>query len=136
MYIGVYLVGDKKISLLNKKYKGKEGPTDVLSFNYLNYEYSATNDDLGDAEKTTKARGKDKNQKAANLKGLKRLKSNEYLGDIVVCVDQALRQAPDYKNTFEQEVAQLVAHGVLHLLGVHHKGDNYETGSRFGKSGR
>lgn len=122
MYIGVYLVGDKKISRLNKKYKGKEEVTDVLSFNYLNYEYALR-----------VAQGqKDKANEGEN-KELDKLKSNKYLGDIVVCVDQALKQAPRYHNTFEEEIAQLVAHGVLHLLGVHHKGDDHETGSRFRK---
>ncbi|MBI2620990.1 rRNA maturation RNase YbeY [candidate division WWE3 bacterium] len=46
-----------------------------------------------------------------------------YLGDVIVNKDQAKRQAKEYGNSFEEEVAQLVAHGVLHLLGVHHEGD-------------
>lgn len=49
--------------------------------------------------------------------------SKYYLGDIVVNRDQAKRQAAKYNNTFEQEVADLVQHGMLHLLGIHHKGD-------------
>jgi probable rRNA maturation factor len=49
---------------------------------------------------------------------------NEYIGDVVVNEDQAKRQASDYENTIEQEVAALVEHGVLHLLGVHHDGDD------------
>ncbi len=48
-----------------------------------------------------------------------------YLGDIVVNIDQAKRQAQDYGNTLEQEIAQLVEHGMLHLLGVHHDGDDH-----------
>lgn len=47
------------------------------------------------------------------------------LGDIVVNKDQANRQANEYGNTLEEEVAELVAHGVLHLLGVHHEGDSH-----------
>lgn len=47
-----------------------------------------------------------------------------YLGDIVVNKQQAQRQAGDYANTLEEEIAELVAHGVLHLLGVHHDGDD------------
>lgn len=46
-----------------------------------------------------------------------------YLGDVVVNKDQAKRQASEYGNTLEKEVAELVEHGVLHLLGVHHEGD-------------
>ncbi len=47
-----------------------------------------------------------------------------YLGDIVVNVEQAERQALEYGNTVEEEVSQLVEHGVLHLLGVHHPDDD------------
>lgn len=48
-----------------------------------------------------------------------------YLGDIVVNIEQAERQAKEYDNTVEQEISELVAHGVLHLLGVHHDGDDH-----------
>lgn len=48
-----------------------------------------------------------------------------YVGDIVVNIDQAKRQATEFKNTFEEEVAALVAHGMLHLQGVHHEGDDH-----------
>lgn len=47
-----------------------------------------------------------------------------YLGDIVVNREQAKRQAEENENSFEEEVAALVEHGVLHLLGIHHDGDN------------
>lgn len=47
-----------------------------------------------------------------------------YLGDVIVNIDQAKRQAGEYGNTIEQEVAELVEHGVLHLLGVHHEDDD------------
>ena len=46
-----------------------------------------------------------------------------YLGDIVVNKDQAKRQAKDYDNDLEEEISELVGHGVLHLLGIHHEGD-------------
>ena len=46
-----------------------------------------------------------------------------YLGDIVVNIDQAERQVVEYGNSLEEELADLVEHGVLHLLGVHHEED-------------
>jgi probable rRNA maturation factor len=46
-----------------------------------------------------------------------------YLGDVIVNKEHARRQAPEYENTLEEEIAELVAHGVLHLLGVHHEND-------------
>lgn len=75
---------------LNKKYKGKDYPTDVLSFEI--------------------------NEKTPGGKN--------YIGDIVVNIDQAKRQAKEYKNTTEEEIAELVAHGMLHLQGLHHDGDS------------
>ena len=47
-----------------------------------------------------------------------------FLGDVIVNQDQAKRQASEYGNTYEEELAELVAHGVLHLLGVHHPHDD------------
>ncbi len=48
-----------------------------------------------------------------------------YLGDVVVNKQQAERQAAEYDNTLEEEISELVAHGILHLLGVHHDGDDH-----------
>lgn len=46
-----------------------------------------------------------------------------YLGDVVINKQQAERQADEYGNDIEHEISELVEHGVLHLLGIHHKGD-------------
>lgn len=51
-------------------------------------------------------------------------KGEFYLGDIIVNKDQAQRQAREYGNDLEHEIAQLVEHGVLHLLGIHHPDDD------------
>lgn len=88
-FINVTFVGDAEMLELNKKWKNKEYPTDVLSFNI--------NETMEDGR--------------------------FYLGDIVVNVDQAERQAPEYQNDLNQEIAALVEHGTLHLLGVHHEHD-------------
>jgi probable rRNA maturation factor len=39
------------------------------------------------------------------------------LGDVFVCMDTARRQAREYQHTYETEIALLVTHGILHLLG-------------------
>lgn len=49
------------------------------------------------------------------------------LGDIIVNYDQAERQAKEYGNSVKEEIAQLVEHGVLHLLGIHHKDDDEKS---------
>jgi probable rRNA maturation factor len=111
MYIGVSLVDNKTIQALNKKHLGRDYATDVLSFNYL--------DDEGPKKPSSKVNP-----------------AGDYLGDVIVSTEKAREQAKSYGNTYEQEVADLVTHGVLHLLGVHHKGDDCETSRRSGKSRR
>lgn len=49
------------------------------------------------------------------------------LGDVVISVDQARRQAEDYGHTMEREVGFLTVHGVLHLLGWDHEAADDET---------
>lgn len=51
------------------------------------------------------------------------------LGDIVICVDQARRQAADEKHSLAIEVRYLVLHGVLHALGYDHETDQGEMDS-------
>lgn len=53
--------------------------------------------------------------------------SGELVGEVVVNVDQAKRQCKNYDNTEQTELAELVAHGVLHILGVHHPDDDEHT---------
>ncbi len=89
-FANISFVGDAQMKKLNKKYKGKDYPTDVLSFE-IN-------------EKTPEGKN--------------------YIGDIVVNIDQAKRQAKEYKNTTEEEISELVAHGMLHLQGINHEGDS------------
>jgi probable rRNA maturation factor len=48
------------------------------------------------------------------------------LGDVVISVEQAARQAQDNGLTLDQELAQLILHGWLHLLGYDHENDNGE----------
>lgn len=89
IFINVTFVNDSEMLELNSKYKNKDYPTDVLSFNI--------NEKMEDGR--------------------------YYLGDVVVNIDQAKRQASEYSNDTKHEIAELVEHGVLHLLGVHHEHD-------------
>lgn len=45
---------------------------------------------------------------------------DEYLGDVAVSVERAVAQAPRFHGTPEAELARLLAHGLLHLLGYDH----------------
>lgn len=48
------------------------------------------------------------------------------LGDVVISVEQAARQAGENQMTFDEEIAQLILHGMIHLCGYDHETDNGE----------
>jgi metalloprotein, YbeY/UPF0054 family len=52
------------------------------------------------------------------------------LGDIVISVEQAAKQAEENGLTLDLEIKQLILHGVLHLCGYDHENDNGEMNSR------
>lgn len=83
---------DDYIQELNKKYRKRDQATDVLSFPLLDFR----NGDEPDEE------------------------LNE-LGDIVINLDRAAKQAEEYGHSLEREVAFLAVHSTLHLLGLDHE---------------
>ncbi len=92
--VGLIFVDDAYIQSLNVEYRSVDRPTDVLSF--------AMNEGEAMPE------GED---------------SEDLLGDIVISLPTAQRQALEYGHSFEREVAYLTAHGSLHLLGYDHEND-------------
>lgn len=50
-----------------------------------------------------------------------KLPDGQWVGEVVVDQNYARRQAHQLNHSYEEEVAFLVAHGVMHLLGVHHE---------------
>ncbi len=105
--LGLSLVGDAEIAALNSDWRAKAGPTDVLAF-------AAQDDDLDGAPAMPMPAGRD----ALNLDEALEL------GDIVISLETAARQAPDHGNSLEQELLFLASHGLLHLLGWDHPDDS------------
>lgn len=89
--LSVVLTGDKEIRRLNRRYRQKDKPTDVLSFPLLE--------------------GRKMKVKSG---------TSIPLGDVVINTSQTLRQAKENGKTFRQELALLLVHGILHLLGYDH----------------
>lgn len=98
----VAFVSDKKMRELNKSFRGKNSTTDVLSFPF-------------EAEEFEKLSGL-----SAVADGYFR-KCN--LGDIIISIEQAERQAEENSLILETEIKQLILHGVLHLCGYDHEQD-------------
>lgn len=105
---------DKGIHELNWEYRDIDRPTDVLSFpaNMLTAPISEyTKDDLGFIERNPE-------------------NGAVCLGDIAISLETAQRQADEYGNTLEEEVAFLAVHGILHLMGYDHIDDADEIKMR------
>ncbi len=93
--VSVTFTDNEGIHELNKKFRGVDRPTDVLSFPLFDYE------------------GESEEPPVDELMGI--------LGDIVISLEQAEAQAKEYGHSFEREVAFLSAHSMLHLLGYDHE---------------
>jgi probable rRNA maturation factor len=87
--MGLVITGQEQIQQLNRQYRGKNKPTDVLSF--------------GMAQDTPDF--------VAPPDGML------HLGEVIISYPQAVIQAKEHKHPVKSEVALLVVHGVLHLLG-------------------
>lgn len=90
--VGLIFVDDNYMRSLNAEYRGIDKVTDVLSF--------ALNEGEAMPEEE---------------------EAEDLLGDIVISLPTARRQAEEYGHSFEREVAYLTAHGSLHLLGYDHQ---------------
>ena len=125
--VGVQFVGEKRIRELNREFRAKDEVTDVLSFPLEEWETGDPTTDgagaPGEAEAVvTAALAPDLGEVAeAVLAGT--AGPPLMLGDIVVCLRRALEQArgDDLPPSFE--LAVLLAHGTLHLLGYDHETD-------------
>ena len=110
--LGLSLVGDEEIAALNADWRDKPGPTDVLAF-------AAQDDDLDGAPPMPLPPGlldDDDDEGDADTEPLE-------LGDIVISLDTAARQADDHGHSLERELQFLASHGLLHLLGWDHPDD-------------
>ncbi len=97
--IAVSFVDNKEIQELNAKYRGKDIPTDVLSF------------PLGEDGKY------DRNQETGAL----------LLGDIVISLPKAVEQANFYGHSLQREIGFLTVHSMFHLLGYDHENGGIEA---------
>lgn len=97
-HFDVTLVDDAKIAALNTRFRGKPGPTDVLSFPFQD-------------ERSLPGGGPD-------FEG--------FIGDIVVSIEIARRSAAAERHSLGTELCQLILHGALHLAGYDHETDHGE----------
>lgn len=95
--IGIILTDDKTIQVLNRDYRSKNKPTNVLSFPQLNMQkFKKTELDAFPAKMPVP------------------------LGDVVLAYETIRKETVAERKTLENHVVHLVVHGVLHLLGYDH----------------
>ena len=97
----IAFVSDRRMKELNRFFRGKDSTTDVLSFPHEPDEFEPTEDE-----------------------------PQNFIGDIVISVEQAQRQAEENSLTLENEIKQLILHGLLHLCGYDHETDDGEMNKR------
>jgi probable rRNA maturation factor len=90
--VSLVLADDEYIQVLNRQYRDKDCSTDVLSFA------------LNEGEEPLMIDGPEE----------------VLLGDIIISLETATRQAEEYGHSLERELAYLTVHGILHLLGYDH----------------
>lgn len=93
--ISITFTDNEGIHTLNKKYRGVDRPTDVLSFPMTDYDGESEEPPM-DEQVTV-------------------------LGDVVLSLEMAASQADTFGHSFEREVAFLTVHSMLHLLGYDHE---------------
>jgi probable rRNA maturation factor len=104
--LSLLFVDEAAIAELNHRFMDAEGPTDVLAFPIDDPVVAGRWPDAGTA-------GPDRDDPDPGDLPL-------LLGDVVVCPAVAQRQAPTHAGSYEDELALLVVHGVLHVLGHDH----------------
>lgn len=101
--IGITIVGDRKMHEINKRYRGLDSTTNILSFAL---EDPSSQSQLQHVPKVGWVRSPDKILR---------------LGDILLSHPQVIQDASLDGVTVEEEYRFLVEHGMKHLLGIHHE---------------
>jgi len=128
--IAVAFVSDRRMKELNKFFRGKDSTTDVLSFPHIEDEFEQELPPKGGTPNSGTPNGGTPNSGTPNGGTPNSGTPNGFLGDIVISVEQAQKQAAENGLTLEAEIKQLMLHGVLHLCGYDHETDDGEMNER------
>ena len=104
--LNVLFVDEESMASLNRRFLSREGPTDVLSF--------PIEDEVSVSPPNQSLCGPGRRQETD---------PPLLLGDVVICPAVAARNAPAHAGTYDDELALLLVHGILHLMGMDHEDD-------------
>ena len=108
--LSIIIVDNATIRGLNREFRGKDSPTDVLSFSQV--------EEIGAAPPDP--------HKLVDRPGM-------MLGDVVISIDTALKQASRYKVSPAMRLRTLMIHGVLHLVGYDHERSRADARKMFAR---
>ncbi len=108
--LSILYVDESTMADLNHRFTGRLGPTDVLAF------------PLGD-DPVEPGRSPDSGGSGPRTALPEPSELPVLLGDVVICPVVAQRNASDHAVTYEDEMALLLVHGILHLMGMDHEID-------------
>ena len=109
--LALYFVDEPTIADLNERYLGGEGPTDVLAF--------PIDDDMVDVGRSPDSGTPGPDRPPDDTSEIPLL-----LGDVLICPSIAARNAAEHGKSLRDELALLVVHGTLHVLGMDHADDD------------
>ena len=114
--VAIAFISDRRMKELNSFFRGKNSTTDVLSFPHEPDEFVQSAGFSPSDDENTRSEARTQNE--------------IFLGDIVISAEQAARQAEENGLTLENEIKQLILHGLLHLCGYDHETDKGEMNTR------
>lgn len=103
--VSISFVGNEEMRSLNNEYRGIDRETDVLSFPMVEF----VDDELEEDDESAEY-----------------IDEEIALGDIVISMEKVLEQSAEYGHSFNRELAFLLVHGMLHLLGYDHENEAEE----------
>jgi probable rRNA maturation factor len=109
--VSLLFVDEPSSAALNTRFLGNDGATDVLAFPIE--EEAVRGGRSPDEGGTGPGPGPDESDEPQLV----------LLGDVVICPSVAARNAVDHGRTFDDEIALLVVHGILHLMGMDHEAE-------------
>ena len=117
--LSILLTDNEGIRVLNKRYLDRDRPTDVLSFPMI-----------GGRERGAR-RGKGFCHIPPPMQAFKGRHSTSQipvlLGDVVISIEKARKQAEELDVTIDEELSRLLVHGILHLFGFDHEKSSKEA---------
>ena len=94
----LHFISDEEMRILNREYRGKDEPTDILTFA------------INDGEEFPSFEGEEKE-----------------LGDVFISIDSMHRNADSLSVDRNEELRRLLVHGILHLRGMDHESNDFST---------